>query len=119
MDLQQARQYVIELEQQLLDPAVCADTARFDALLDPSFVEYGASGLAAQSSTGCPCKTMQQPGLAAFGFRERIVAGVAILLTYGSTSNERTCNRSSHWVESTPGIWRTQFHQGTQTTPAN
>ncbi|MFT4864583.1 MAG: ribonuclease HI [Ilumatobacter sp.] len=121
MDTQQASQHVIELEQQLLDPATRADVARIDALLHTDFVEHGTSGRIWSRQAvleTLPLEDHATPQVHGTQFRADAVADGAILLTYVSTSTQRTCHRSSLWLESTPGTWQMRFHQGTQTTPA-
>lgn len=120
--MEQACRYVIELELQLLDPAVRADASRIDALLHPDFVEHGTSGrvwsrLAVLDEL--PHEDAATPRVHGTQFRADHVADGAILLTYLSTSTQRTCNRSSLWLESSPGVWQMRFHQGTLATPAN
>lgn len=119
MDLEHARHHVIELEQQLLDPLVRADAARIDAILHHDFVEYGASGRVWSRQAvldELPSEDAATIRLHGTQFRAEVIADGAILLTYVSVSTQRTCNRSSLWLETKPGIWKMRFHQGTQTT---
>jgi hypothetical protein len=111
-------QAAIECELRLLDPAVRRAADQVDAMLDPEFVEFGASGrrwerreivtaLAADSGYAAPTV------LDLTGMR---IADDAVLLTYTTNDGNRRCRRSSIWRRTSDG-WRVLFHQGTLIPP--
>jgi hypothetical protein len=105
---------VIEGELRLLQPLVRRARAEVDALLDPEFAEFGASGrrwsrpeiLASLASEG------REVAIAAQDLSASRIAEGVVLVTYVSDDGERRCNRSSLWRR-TPTGWRMYFHQGT------
>ncbi|MHA7176239.1 RNase H family protein [Arthrobacter sp. Sr24] len=104
---------VIELERELLDPAVRADPFRVAELLHPDFEEIGSSGrswtraeiLQMLSDEESVTVEMELMGLAQLD-------ACTALLTYRSSSPGRTVLRSSLWNLDN-GQWRLRFHQGT------
>ena len=109
-----ALEMVVDLERELLDPAVRADPVRPAELLHPDFAEIGASGrlwsrqevLELLSNEHTPSMELQVLGLA------RLDTATA-LLTYRSSSPRGSALRSSVWQHS-EGQWRLRFHQGTR-----
>jgi hypothetical protein len=113
-------QVAIECELRLLDPAVRRAADQVDAMLDPEFVEFGASGrrwqrgeiiaaLAADSDSAAPT-VLDLAGI-------RLAQGV-VLVTYTSDDGKRRCQRSSIWRRTIDG-WRVLFHQGTLIPPGD
>ena len=104
----------IDGELRLLQPLVRRSRADVDALLDPEFAEFGASGrrwsrpeiLASLASED------RETAVAAHDLRAVRIAEGVVLVTYVSDDGERLCNRSSLW-RATPAGWRAYFHQGT------
>lgn len=90
--------------------------ARLEELLDPGFVEIGASGrfwsrqtiiemlTEGQDRVRAPLPTTEMTG--------RPVAPGLVLLTYVSDPDGRAARRSSLWRRSGES-WRVLFHQGT------
>ncbi len=111
----------VEGELRLLDPGVRASPDAVTALLDPEFIEFGASGrrydrtsiLAVTSAVdeGAPGPSVvtEMSGV--------LLAPALVHLTYVSEGNGRRVRRSSIWRRSESG-WRMYFHQGTPTGPA-
>jgi hypothetical protein len=107
---------VCELELSLLDPAVRADRAAIERLLDEDFVEFGASGtlwtrvamtdaLAADPRLDGECVNLDA----------QQIADDVVLVTY-RIIGERESLRSSLWVRNESGTWHLRFHQGTDVT---
>lgn len=111
-----------ELEVSLHDPKVRRSVARLEALLHPSFREFGRSGavysreelLTHVSSEG------QQPKIWAQDFALELSSEGLALLTYRSAhvgeqgELHRHTNRASLWQLTESG-WKIRFHQGTPT----
>ena len=105
-------------ELRLLEPAVRASAELVSALLDPEFVEFGASGrrydatsiLGVTSSAGAgaepPVRVSDMAGV--------LLAPGVVHLTYLTDDTRRRVRRSSLW-RFTPSGWRLRFHQGTPT----
>ncbi|PYI68955.1 DUF4440 domain-containing protein [Arthrobacter livingstonensis] len=104
---------VVELERELLDPAVRADPLRAGELLHPDFEEIGASGR----------RWSRQEILAMFSDGEAAEASLEVLalnrldaatalLTYRSVAPRGSALRSSIWQHEN-GRWQVRFHQGT------
>ncbi|HEY2316334.1 MAG TPA: DUF4440 domain-containing protein [Streptosporangiaceae bacterium] len=109
-------QLAIDGELRLLQTHTRRAPAEVDALLDPEFFEFGASGcrwsrpailemLASDSSEG------GEVAVALNVEATRIGPGI-VLVTYISENDERRCYRSSIWRRTATG-WRVLFHQGT------
>ncbi|MFJ2263756.1 DUF4440 domain-containing protein [Streptomyces sp. NPDC087844] len=115
---ERAVQAAVEGEMRLLDPEVRAFPARVLELLDPEFIEFGASGcrwdvesiLSVTSggwvSTESPVKVSQMSGVT--------LAPDVVHLTYLCDNRGHRAWRSSLWRLSDTG-WRMYFHQATST----
>ncbi|WP_328540591.1 nuclear transport factor 2 family protein [Streptomyces sp. NBC_00344] len=115
---ERAVQAAMASEMRLLDPDVRASPALVSELLDPEFMEIGASGrcwdatsiLTVTSSgsvvPGCPVTVSDMTGVA-------LAPGI-VHLTYFADNRGRRAWRSSLWRLSDAG-WRMYFHQGTLT----
>ena len=110
------RAEVVRRELLLLDPAVRADRHRVLALLDPDFVEFGASGRVwgadevadALAADAAPLRRRATDLFAA------TLSADTVLLTYRIAGQERPSLRSSIWLRSADGEWLLRFHQGTR-----
>ncbi|MFT4248354.1 MAG: DUF4440 domain-containing protein [Pseudomonas sp.] len=111
-------QHLREREQRLLEPAVRASRRALETLLDPQFVEYGASGrrferadivaeLAGEASFECFAEDFEFLALAPDVVQVRYVSSVR--RGGGPVCRAR---RSSLWRHGEAG-WRIVFHQGT------
>ncbi|MFI6416533.1 DUF4440 domain-containing protein [Streptomyces sp. NPDC050842] len=113
----------IEGELRLLDPAVRASHALSVALLDPEFVEVGASGrrwtyeemlAALPELTG---STEDGPRHEATAFTGEVLAPGIVHLTYECVYDGRLVRRSSLWRRAPgtagDGPLRMYYHQGT------
>jgi hypothetical protein len=107
---------VVARERQLLDPRFRRQPQLVRALLDPDFMEYGASGRMWQVDAIVDALAAEE------GFAETanemapvLLSRDVVLLTYRTESSERRCLRSSVWVRSDAAGWRLRFHQGTIT----
>lgn len=106
----------VEGELRLLDPGVRASAEAVTELLDPEFVEFGASGrrydrtsiLAVTSAVDADAPA---PGVAT-QMSGVLLAPDLVHLTFISESNGRRVRRSSLWRRS-GSRWRVYFHQGT------
>lgn len=105
----------MERELRLLRPEVRRSREQVEELLDPAFVEFGASGrrwersgivaaLAAEPADGEPASA---DDIAAIRLADDLVH-----VTYVSVCGTRRSRRSSLWRGS-GGRWRLYFHQGT------
>jgi len=108
-DLQPA----IDGELRLLRPEVRQSPAALEALLDPDFFEFGASGRRwnRRETIAMLAAEDREPGVAHDVAAIRIAARV-VLVTYTSQDEERRCHRSSLWRETAAG-WQMVFHQAT------
>jgi hypothetical protein len=108
-------------ERALHDPAVRRDPERAGALLDPDFVEFGASGrrwdrasllaaMAEEPAAG-PMTTVSDLAWTELG-------DDLVHLTYTSETAGRRARRSSLWRR-TGGRWLLLFHQGTPIPPGS
>ncbi|MDJ0314448.1 ribonuclease HI family protein [Arthrobacter sp. H35-D1] len=104
---------VVQLERELLDPAVRADPLRASELLHPDFEEIGASGR----------RLSRQEALAMFSDETAGHTSLEVLtlnrlddstalLTYRSDAPDGSALRSSIW-QFASGRWQVRFHQGT------
>lgn len=105
-------------ELRLLDPRVRASDAEVTALLDPEFLEFGASGrrydrtsvlavTSAPDDDTAPAVVSEMSGV-------RLAPDV-VHLTYVAEHGDRRVRRSSLWRCSPDAGWRMYFHQGTPT----
>ncbi|MCC4621702.1 nuclear transport factor 2 family protein [Xanthomonas cassavae CFBP 4642] len=102
----------------LLDPQLRADVQAFQALLDPAFVEFAASGRRYTRSE--VIAALRAPGVAAEhhadGFECVRLASDLAQLRYRSVDRrqgvERQALHSSLWRRNADG-WQLLFHQGT------
>ncbi|MFF2406423.1 DUF4440 domain-containing protein [Streptomyces sp. NPDC058092] len=113
---ERAVQAAIEAEMRLLDPDLRASRALVTELLDPDFLEIGASGrrwdatsILAVTSDGsvapeAPVKVSDMSGV--------VLAPGIVHLTYFADHSGRRAWRSSVWRLTEVG-WRMYFHQGT------
>ncbi|MEV2259623.1 DUF4440 domain-containing protein [Streptomyces anulatus] len=111
-----AVQAAIDAELKLLDPGVRASRALVSDLLEPEFVEFGASGrrwdatsILAVTSAGSvdpesPVKVSEMSGV--------LLAPGVVHLTYFADNSGRRAWRSSLWRLTETG-WRMYFHQAT------
>jgi hypothetical protein len=102
-------EHVVALELRLLDPAVRADRAEVERLLDPEFREIGASGRAwdRDSIVAALAADPGEPVRVRDVSAQFVAEGVA-LVTYALPGSLR----SSLWRRGEDG-WRVLFHQGT------
>ncbi|MEW1615625.1 MULTISPECIES: DUF4440 domain-containing protein [unclassified Streptomyces] len=112
---EQAVQAAIDGELRLLDPEVRASPARVLELLDPEFIEFGASGrrwdvksILTVTSGGSvsPVEVSEMSGA--------VLAPGVVHLTYFADNQGRRAWRSSLWRLTETG-WRMYFHQATLT----
>lgn len=104
---------VIELERELLDPAVRADPFRVAELLHPDFEEIGSSGRIWTRAEALQLLSEEESApvdMEVMGLAQLDTA--TTLLTYRSSSPGRSVLRSSLWNLDN-GQWRLRFHQGT------
>ena len=112
---------VAALEVVLLTPEVRRSRARLEELLDPEFIEIGASGrlwsrpavidmlAGGEDRDGSRAEWAPLPTAEMAG---RPVAPGLVLLTYVCDPGGRAARRSSLWRRS-GSSWRMLFHQGT------
>jgi hypothetical protein len=110
---------VIRLELELHEPDVRSDAGRLDELLDPDFVEFGASGRRwdrASIMESLLAEPVSEQGdiIEATDVAARRLADDVVLVTYTTQTPERRALRSSIWRR-TDERWRMYFHQGTVT----
>ncbi|WP_406324057.1 DUF4440 domain-containing protein [Streptomyces sp. NBC_01637] len=115
---ERAVQAAVATEMRLLDPDVRASPSLVCELLDPEFLEIGASGrrwdatsILAVTSDGsvvpdAPVKVSEMSGA--------VLAPGIVHLTYFADHSGRRTWRSSVWRLTEAG-WRMYFHQGTLT----
>lgn len=106
----------VEGELSLLDPDVRASPEAVTELLDPEFIEFGASGRrydrtsilavtsAVDANAPAPSVATEMSGV--------LLAPGLVHLTYVAEDNGRRVRRSSIWRRS-ESRWRMYFHQGT------
>ncbi len=105
---------VVDLERELLDPAVRADPIRLGELLHPDFEEIGASGRLWSRQAVLELladEAAAEVGLDVLSLSQ--VDGSSALLTYRSLAASGNALRSSLW-QLCDGQWRLRFHQGTR-----
>ncbi|MFI5657809.1 DUF4440 domain-containing protein [Streptomyces sp. NPDC051684] len=109
----------IDGELRLLEPGVRASDAEVTALLDPEFVEFGASGRrwGRESILEVTGAAAVEPGppVRVTGMRGTLLAPGVVHLTYHADNNGRRAHRSSVWRRHPEAGWRLYFHQGTLT----
>ena len=105
---------VLELEMQLLDPAVRGNRVALEQLLHPDFVEVGASGRIWDREAVMHALGEEKPGAPpeVSDLSAAHLADDVILVTYKTTTAKRSAFRSSVWVRA-HGRWQVRFHQGT------
>lgn len=104
-------------ERELLTPTCRANAARLNELLAEDFVEFGATGrvwdrrgmLAALTND---TNADTDATIADADMSGRVLADGLVLLTYRSSTAQRSALRSSLWRRDADG-WRVFFHQGT------
>jgi hypothetical protein len=113
---ERAVQAAVDGELLLLDPEVRASPTRVLEMLDPEFVEFGASGRrwdlesvlevtgGGSVSPDSPVEVSQMSGV--------LLAPGVVHLTYFADNQGRRAWRSSLWRLTDSG-WRMYFHQGT------
>ncbi|MDQ1012930.1 hypothetical protein QFZ82_007415 [Streptomyces sp. V4I23] len=113
---ERAVQAAMEAELHLLDPEVRASPVLVSELLDPDFIEFGASGrrwdatsILTVTSAGSvdpesPVEVSEMSGV--------LLAPGVVHLTYFAENSGRRTWRSSLWRLTDTG-WRMYFHQGT------
>lgn len=112
-DLDPDLDLVVALERQLLDPSVRGSPAAVSALLDPGFVEFGASGAVWDRLSVLEVVAEDDsPAPALDSVAAHRVADDVILLTYRTVCPDRVTLRSSLWRHR-DGQWLVFFHQGT------
>ncbi|MFT4198201.1 MAG: DUF4440 domain-containing protein [Pseudoxanthomonas sp.] len=109
--------HLCELERRLLDPVVRTSAAALQALLAPSFVEFGASGRRFDRTELLSLLPGEEDFVCSAGeFEAVMLAPDLVQLRYVSTlqcgGTLRRARRSSLWQRDTTG-WRMLFHQGT------
>lgn len=115
----------IEGELRLMDPNVRMSRALARQLLDPDFVEVGASGrrwtydemLAALPEMDSA--TESGPHYEPSGFTGVLLAPGLVHLTYETTLDGERARRSSLWrKQGAAGTWQMYYHQATPIPPA-
>jgi hypothetical protein len=107
-------------ELRLLDPAVRASQALVDALLDPEFVEIGASGrfwTRAEVMAGLSDLPGSQPEGSRYSASDirgvRLAPGIVHLI-FETVDDGHRARRSSIWRKTAgESGWRMYYHQGT------
>ena len=91
---------VLELEMQLLDPAVRGNRVALEQLLHPDFVEVGASGRIWDREAVMRALGEEEPGAPpeVSDLAAADLADDAILVTYKTMTAKRSAFRSSVWV---------------------
>ncbi|AIY03289.1 ribonuclease H [Arthrobacter sp. PAMC 25486] len=105
---------VVELERELLDPAVRTDPLRLAELLHPDFEEIGASGQLwsrKEMIEALVDEAAAEAELEVLALNK--VDAATALLTYRSITRSGNTLRSSLWSLA-DGQWRLRFHQGTR-----
>ncbi len=105
-------QAAIDGELRLLQRQTRQSAPEIDVLLDPEFLEFGASGRRlSRDEIISALLTEEGDSIAARDVKAVRVAGGVVLVTYVTDQGDRRCNRSSIW-RLTPAGWRCFFHQG-------
>jgi hypothetical protein len=104
------------LEEQLLQPAIRADSDALTTLLADDFREFGSSGrIFTRAEIVAELATESPRSISLSDFHCQPLTPEAALVTYRTTSATNTDLRSSLWVLR-DGRWQMLFHQGTKTT---
>lgn len=115
---QDAVKAAVDGELRLLDPDVRASAALSSQLLDPEFVEFGASGTRWDLQSIIAMMSSESPATASpvevSEMSAVVLAPGIVHLTYLSDRAGRRARRSSLWRQTATG-WRLYFHQGTPT----
>ncbi|MEU6985756.1 nuclear transport factor 2 family protein [Streptomyces sp. NPDC046324] len=109
----------IAAELRLMDPSVRSSRALSRELLDPDFVEIGASGrrwtyaemLAALSEIAGG--SAEGPRYEPSAMNGTVLAPGLVHLTYDTHIDGHHAHRSSLWRRHTDGTWRMYYHQAT------
>ncbi|MER7868094.1 nuclear transport factor 2 family protein [Streptomyces cellulosae] len=121
---QEAVRAAVEGELGLMDPAVRSSRAGTTRLLDPEFVEVGASGRR-YTHEDMVAELAEHPGSAEGGpvYEPSDIVGVLLApglvhLTYETCFEGRRARRSSLWRRRDEETgWRMYYHQGTPVPP--
>ncbi len=121
---QEAVRAAVEGELGLMDPAVRSSRAGTTRLLDPEFVEVGASGRR-YTYEDMVAELAEHPGSAEGGpvYEPSDIVGVLLApglvhLTYETCFEGRRARRSSLWRRRDEETgWRMYYHQGTPVPP--
>ncbi|CAL9352242.1 DUF4440 domain-containing protein [Streptomyces cellulosae] len=121
---QEAVRAAVEGELRLMDPAVRSSRAGTTLLLDPEFVEVGASGRR-YTYEDMVAELAEHPGSAEGGpvHEPSDIVGVLLApglvhLTYETCFEGRRARRSSMWRRRDEETgWRMYYHQGTPVPP--
>ncbi|MFZ4126447.1 DUF4440 domain-containing protein [Streptomyces cellulosae] len=121
---QEAVRAAVEGELRLMDPAVRSSRAGTTLLLDPEFVEVGASGRR-YTYEDMVAELAEHPGSAEGGpvYEPSDIVGVLLApglvhLTYETCFEGRRARRSSLWRRRDEETgWRMYYHQGTPVPP--
>ena len=121
---QEAVRAAVEGELGLMDPAVRSSRAGTTRLLDPEFVEVGASGRR-YTYEEMVAELAEHPGSAEGGpvYEPSDIVGVLLApglvhLTYETCFEGRRARRSSMWRRRDEETgWRMYYHQGTPVPP--
>ncbi|MER7949637.1 nuclear transport factor 2 family protein [Streptomyces sp. NPDC096079] len=111
---------VVERELRLMSPAVRSSRALSDELLDPEFVEVGASGRRWDRASMLSALPVMQgatddgPRYETSGMTGTVLAPGIVHLTFETVIDGRRARRSSIWrkVDDASG-WRMYYHQAT------
>lgn len=108
---------VVQLENELLDPAVRSDARRLDALISDDFVEVAASGRSFGKAEVLQ-RVPEETGIVfhASAMQAHVLATGVVLVTYSAERSQGGHSarsfRSSVWIKSIGG-WQMRYHQGT------
>ncbi|MFF2012914.1 DUF4440 domain-containing protein [Streptomyces sp. NPDC058195] len=115
----------IAAELRLMDPSVRATRSLARQLLDPDFVEVGASGRRwtyeemMAALPGLDGTAQDGPLYEPSRFTGVLLSPGLVHLTYETTSNGERARRSSLWRKQDPAsAWRMYYHQATPVPPA-